>query len=95
MLFRETLGEVLRELRIEQGLNLRSVAKDATMALGYLSEIERGKKELSSEILNDLADALKVNLSEILMLVSIRMAGGVPDTLENVFDEYADLVVRS
>lgn len=95
MLFRETLGEVLRELRLEQGLNLRLVAKDATMALGYLSEIERGKKELSSEILNDLADALKVSLPEILMLVSMRMAGGFPNTPEMLLDEYADLVVRS
>jgi transcriptional regulator with XRE-family HTH domain len=95
MLFREQLGEVLRELRVEQELTLRSVAKEATMALGYLSEIERGKKELSSEILNDLTKALSVDLSEVLMLVSIRLAGGVPDTLENLLDEYDDLVVRS
>ena len=94
MLFRETLGEILRELRAEQGLTLRLVAKEATMALGYLSEVERGKKEVSSEILNDLATALKVDVPEVLMLVSMRMAGGVPDTLENVFDEYSDLVVR-
>ena len=95
MLFREQLGEVLRELRVEQELTLRSVAKEATMALGYLSEIERGKKELSSEILNDLTKALHIDLSEVLMLVSIRLAGGVPDTAETLLDEYADLVVRS
>jgi transcriptional regulator with XRE-family HTH domain len=95
MLFREQLGEVLRELRVEQELTLRSVAKEATMALGYLSEIERGKKELSSEILNDLTKALHIDLSEVLMLVSIRLAGGVPDTLENLLDEYGDLMVRS
>jgi len=86
---------VLRELRVEQELTLRSVAKEATMALGYLSEIERGKKELSSEILNDLTKALHIDLSEVLMLVSIRLAGGVPDTLENLLDEYGDLMVRS
>jgi transcriptional regulator with XRE-family HTH domain len=95
MLFREQLGEVLRELRVEQELTLRSVAKEATMALGYLSEIERGKKELSSEILNDLTKALHIDLSEVLMLVSIRLAGGVPDTPEMLLDEYADLMVRS
>lgn len=95
MLFRETLGETLRELRTEQGRTLRSVASKATMAIGYLSEIERGKKEISSEILNDLTRTLGVGLPDVLLLVSMRMSGGFPDTPETLLDEYADLVVRS
>jgi transcriptional regulator with XRE-family HTH domain len=95
MLYRHALGDTLRELRTEQHLNLRKVAQNVPMALGYLSEIERGQKEISSEILSDLAKALSVELSELITLVALRLGGGIPDTPEMLLDEYADLMVRS
>ena len=50
-LLRDTLGEVLRAERIERGLTLREVSSSARVSLGYISEIERGQKEASSELL--------------------------------------------
>ena len=49
-LFRRLLGDVLRERRLEQGLTLRQVSAEARVSLGYISEIERGQKEASSEL---------------------------------------------
>src|SRR5690625_3870264 len=51
VLFRQELGDVLRDARRSQGRTLRQVSSDARVALGYLSEIERGQKEASSELL--------------------------------------------
>ena len=51
ILVRRLLGDVLRELRLEQGRTLRDVSADARVSLGYISEIERGQKEASSECL--------------------------------------------
>lgn len=95
MLYRHALGDTIRDLRIEQGRTLRSVAQKVPMGLGYLSEIERGRKEISSEILNDLATALRIDLPELITLVALRLGGGIPDTPETLLDEYADLVVVS
>ena len=95
MLYRHALGDTIRELRIEQGRTLRSVAQKVPMGLGYLSEIERGRKEISSEILNDLATALRIDLPELITLVALRLGGGIPDTRDTLLDEYADLVVVS
>jgi transcriptional regulator with XRE-family HTH domain len=69
-LVRQVLGEVLREERVRQGRTLRDVSKDAMVSLGYISEIERGVKEASSECLAALCSALDVPLSEVLELVS-------------------------
>ncbi len=52
MRFRHALGEALRETRHEQKHNLRDVAQRGCIALGYLSEIERGHKEVSSRVKN-------------------------------------------
>ena len=51
VLFRRTLGEVLRQLRMRRGMTLREVSAGARVSLGYISEIERGQKEASSELL--------------------------------------------
>lgn len=95
MLYREALGEVLREERISQGSTLRTVAADSTLALGYLSEIERGQKELSSELLRALATGLGVDSHDLVMRAALRMAGlNIPDTAESLYeviDQYADL----
>ncbi|MDR1450132.1 MAG: helix-turn-helix domain-containing protein [Propionibacteriaceae bacterium] len=74
LLMRELLGESLRAIRIAQGRTLRDVSHDARISLGYLSEIERGVKEASSELLGAIACALDVPLSEIVSDVAARLA---------------------
>lgn len=72
-LLREELGDVLREYRQRQGRTLREVSSAARVSLGYLSEVERGQKEASSELLESIAKALNVPLSHVLRLVADRM----------------------
>ncbi|HSE70041.1 MAG TPA: helix-turn-helix transcriptional regulator [Nocardioidaceae bacterium] len=74
VLFRRLLGEVLRSQRMRQGRTLRQVSADARVSLGYISEIERGQKEASSELLASICSALDVPLSEILSEVSDAVA---------------------
>ena len=64
VLFRRILGDVLRSERMQRGLTLREVSADARVSLGYISEIERGQKEASSELLASLCSALDLPLSE-------------------------------
>jgi len=73
LLMRELLGESLRELRTSSSLTLREVSGRARVSLGYLSEIERGQKEASSELLNAICGALDVPLSNILRSVSDKV----------------------
>jgi len=73
-LVREVIGDVLRRVRTSQGRTLREVSDSARVSLGYLSEVERGRKEPSSELLNAICDALEVPLSEVLMGAGERMA---------------------
>jgi transcriptional regulator with XRE-family HTH domain len=65
-LLREVIGDVLRRARIAQGRTLREVSDSARVSLGYLSEVERGRKEASSELLTAICSALDVPLSEML-----------------------------
>lgn len=67
---RQHVGEVLRARRMSQGLTLRDVSGKARVSLGYISEVERGQKEASSELLAALAGALEVPLSKVLLDVS-------------------------
>jgi transcriptional regulator with XRE-family HTH domain len=73
-LVREVIGDVLREARTSQGRTLREVSDSARVSLGYLSEVERGRKEPSSELLNAICDALDVPLSSVLTDAGERMA---------------------
>ncbi len=70
MLLRDALGETLRDARTRQNRTLRDVSTAANVSLGYLSEVERGRKEASSELLASICDALDVELAEILSAVS-------------------------
>jgi putative helix-turn-helix domain protein len=72
-LLRRELGEVLRDYRQRQGRTLREVSSDARVSLGYLSEVERGQKEASSELLSSICKALNVPLSHVLRLVADRV----------------------
>jgi transcriptional regulator with XRE-family HTH domain len=74
ILFREQLGEVLRAQRIAQGRTLRDVAGAASVSLGYLSEVERGQKEASSELLDSICGALNLPLWHVLRLVARDLA---------------------
>ncbi len=73
-LVREVVGDVLRRARTSQGRTLREVSDSARVSLGYLSEVERGRKEPSSELLNAICDALRVPLSAVLTDAGERMA---------------------
>lgn len=72
-LLRETLGEALREQRFAQGRTLREVSSAARVSLGYLSEVERGQKEASSELILAICTALDLPQSELMRTVSDKM----------------------
>ena len=78
MLLRNALGETLRDARNRQNRTLRDVSTAANVSLGYLSEVERGRKEASSELLASICDALDLELSDLLDSVSRTMRTDVP-----------------
>lgn len=109
VLVRQELGDVLRDFRLQKAMTLRQVASRASVALGYLSEVERGQKEASSEILASVAEALDTPVSVIMREVGDRLAviegvsfddprdfDRVPDTLpDDLVAEFdAGLAVR-
>ena len=65
-LLRTMLGDVLRRTRLEQGRTLSDVARSARVSMPYLSEVERGRKEASSEVLAAICDALRIDLADLL-----------------------------
>ena len=69
-MLREVLGAELRRVRLLQGRTLRDVSASASVSLGYLSEVERGEKEASSEMLLAICGALGVPLSRVLASVA-------------------------
>jgi transcriptional regulator with XRE-family HTH domain len=73
-LLREVIGDVLRRARTSQGRTLRQVSDSARVSLGYLSEVERGRKEASSELLTAICGALDVPLSELLTETGQRLS---------------------
>ena len=73
MLYRNALGIVLKQLRTEQELRMRDVANKAYISYGYLSEIERGRKEVTSGIMYCLCEALGTNVPDVLNQVSTLM----------------------
>ena len=73
VLLRGLLGDALRRRRQTQGRTLREVSSGARVSLGYLSEVERGQKEASSELLASICDALDVELADLLAEVSLEM----------------------
>ncbi|MBP5785954.1 MAG: helix-turn-helix transcriptional regulator [Aeriscardovia sp.] len=73
ILFREVLGEVIRSLRTERKETLHDMAEKTGVSLGYLSEVERGKKEASSEVMESISMALGLRLSDTLRLVATAL----------------------
>jgi transcriptional regulator with XRE-family HTH domain len=74
-LLRTQLGNTLRGHRLSQRRTLRDVSGAARVSLGYLSEVERGQKEASSELLASICDALDVELADLLAEVSVELRG--------------------
>jgi len=68
-LLRTVLGEALRRTRLEQGRTLADVASAAKVSMPYLSEIERGRKEASSEVLASICEALRIELLDVLAII--------------------------
>lgn len=96
MLLRHAIGEILREERLAQGVSMRTVSQQAFISLGFLSEVETGKKEIASEFLDQVIRlGLGLEPHEVIMRAALRMAGiDIPDTPESLYeviDEYADL----
>ena len=95
VVLRHEIGDVLRDVRQRQGRTLREVSHSARVSLGYLSEVERGQKEASSELLSSICSALEVPLSSMLREGSERLAQAegvsIPDTIPQEFSrEFGD-----
>ncbi|MDG4829698.1 helix-turn-helix domain-containing protein [Solwaraspora sp. WMMD1047] len=92
VLLRRVIGDALRARRQGQHRTLREVSSAANVSLGYLSEIERGQKEASSELLAAICDALGARLSEVLREVSdtVEVAEERPAVLVPVQDSEPD-----
>jgi transcriptional regulator with XRE-family HTH domain len=72
-LLRSHIGAALRRARVAQGATLRQLSRQASVSLGYLSEIERGQKEASSELLASICAALSLTIPNLLVEVSRSM----------------------
>jgi transcriptional regulator with XRE-family HTH domain len=83
VLLRKVIGDALRARRQAQHRTLREVSTAANVSLGYLSEIERGHKEASSELLASICDALHTPLSE--MLTDVSMTFALAEQMEDAF----------
>jgi transcriptional regulator with XRE-family HTH domain len=81
VLLREAIGDRLRHARTIQRRTLREVSRTARVSLGYLSEVERGQKEASSELLAAICDALELPMPELLYNVANDMSGLDPREL--------------
>lgn len=84
VLLREAIGDRLRHARTIQHRTLREVSRAARVSLGYLSEVERGRKEASSELLAAICDALELPLSDLLHLVAADVRAVDVATVDDV-----------
>jgi len=84
VLLREAIGDRLRHARTTQHRTLREVSRAARVSLGYLSEVERGRKEASSELLAAICDALELPLADLLHLVATDVSTVDVRTVDDV-----------
>lgn len=73
-LLREALGATLKEFRSQSGFTLRELAQVASVSPGYLSELERGRKEVSSELLASVCHAMGVSVASVILEAASMMA---------------------
>ncbi|MFT4086942.1 MAG: helix-turn-helix transcriptional regulator [Gordonia sp. (in: high G+C Gram-positive bacteria)] len=81
ILLREAIGDELRRVRKDQGRTLREVSTSARVSLGYLSEVERGQKEASSELLASICEALDVPIGQVLVNVGGQLTPPVMEVV--------------
>jgi transcriptional regulator with XRE-family HTH domain len=84
VLLREAIGDRLRHARTTQHRTLREVSRAARVSLGYLSEVERGRKEASSELLAAICDALDLPLADLLHRVASDVSAVDVRTVDDV-----------
>lgn len=84
VLLREAIGDRLRHARTTQHRTLREVSRAARVSLGYLSEVERGRKEASSELLAAICGALELPLADLLHLVAADVSAVDVRTVDDV-----------
>ncbi|WP_197319289.1 helix-turn-helix domain-containing protein [Saccharomonospora sp. NB11] len=91
VLLREAIGDRLRHARTTKRRTLRDISRAARVSLGYLSEVERGQKEASSELLASICEALELPLSELLHNVAADVSAldRVDSAVEPRPDEFA------
>lgn len=86
MKFRQALGEVIRAERQARGLRMRDISLNGYISLGHLSDVERGEKDVSSEMLNGIATGLGVDTFDLIIKTGYLMADlQIPDTPETIF----------
>ena len=90
LLLREAIGDELRRVRTGQGRTLREVSTNARVSLGYLSEVERGQKEASSELLASICEALDVQIGDMLFQVAGVMSPA--DTSVSAADTLVEVI---
>jgi transcriptional regulator with XRE-family HTH domain len=73
MKLNEAMGDVLRELRMEQGLTLTELGERAFISIAHISQVERGVKQISSDLLESISDALDTPSSHIVLMAGSRM----------------------
>lgn len=92
VLLREAIGGSLRRARTARRRTLREVSRQARVSLGYLSEVERGVKEASSELLASICEALDVSLPDLLTSAAEEMAATMrPQMIVPIGQRHADL----
>lgn len=92
MKFRVALGEVLRELRADSGLTLRQLSSKSNVSMGYISEVERGLKELSSEFMASIANALQIPLHQIIIEAGHRIQMSEVHTYESIEPHLTEVI---
>lgn len=83
---RHAIGDVLRTERHDQDRTLADVAEEAAVSLPYLSEVERGRKEVSSDVLEAVADALEISVADVLERAADRLRTGRSGSSGNGFN---------
>lgn len=87
MLLRVAIGDTCRTIRLSKKLTMRQVCEKANVSLGHLSELERGVKEGSSEVWENIANGLGVSFPSIVIEAGYLMSP-IPDTAQPLIDEY-------
>src|SRR5215470_7127712 len=90
VLLRHLLGDALRRLRLRQGRTLREVSASARVSLGYLSEVERGQKEASSELLGAPLSQVLREVSDNFALAELQSEPVFADVLEPAIEVTPD-----